>query len=361
MNDHIDLDLLMAQVNLLAMAQRDGVTLKGQGQEKAGPCPGCGGRDRFHVFPDRRRGGEAWKCYQCHDHPDDAIGYLQWFHRMSFEQALAELRTGATVWTVPQPKEIKHEAPPGHPPTEDTLQRATVKLLNNHAVREWLLQRYGLDECAIEIHRLGYVENHWGTRGPGVLIPITVDGVTVTGRVRAFDAEKQGWRYLPWSLNCGAWPWGLDVLCVADEAILVEGEFKAMTVSRVLPTIGIPGVDNFMPSTVAYLNGTRAAFEEQWYERFAHLKTLYVALDRGIDPLWRSEKRKGEAPKRMPRTWVHRLIEKGVNVRLVHLGGWKPDDLINHGEDGLNSFRDAMAQAMPAKFALGSGGKENRK
>src|ERR687886_594278 len=45
------------------------------GGEHAGPCPFCGGRDRFRVQPARGR----WWCRGCSDGPrwQDAIGYVR--------------------------------------------------------------------------------------------------------------------------------------------------------------------------------------------------------------------------------------------------------------------------------------------
>ena len=51
------------------------------GGEYAGPCPFCGGRDRFRVQPLRGR----WWCRGCSDGPrwQDAIGYVRRRDRIS--------------------------------------------------------------------------------------------------------------------------------------------------------------------------------------------------------------------------------------------------------------------------------------
>src|SRR5215813_3575780 len=50
--------------------------------EYAGPCPGCGGKDRFRVWP---REGRYW-CRGC-GRRGDTIQYLRHFHGLSFAEA----------------------------------------------------------------------------------------------------------------------------------------------------------------------------------------------------------------------------------------------------------------------------------
>lgn len=57
--------------------------------EWAGPCPDCGGRDRFLVWPDRPRGG-AFLCRGC-GAKGDGIQFLRQFHGMSYPDACRAL------------------------------------------------------------------------------------------------------------------------------------------------------------------------------------------------------------------------------------------------------------------------------
>ncbi len=63
----IDTTALKSQVDLLALAGRhtalQRVAASGGG-EWAGPCPFCGGQDRFHVQP-QAEGGGRWLCRGC--------------------------------------------------------------------------------------------------------------------------------------------------------------------------------------------------------------------------------------------------------------------------------------------------------
>jgi CHC2 zinc finger len=71
--------------SLLDLVERD-TTLRRvaatHGGEYAGSCPGCGGRDRFRVWPHRGR----WWCRGC-NRRGDAIQFLRDFHGYSFRAA----------------------------------------------------------------------------------------------------------------------------------------------------------------------------------------------------------------------------------------------------------------------------------
>lgn len=58
-------------------------------REWAGPCPGCGGKDRFLVWPERPRGG-AFLCRGC-GAQGDGIQFLREFGGMSYPEACAAL------------------------------------------------------------------------------------------------------------------------------------------------------------------------------------------------------------------------------------------------------------------------------
>lgn len=65
-------------VNLLAIAEADGVVLKRiSPTEYAGPCPKCGGDDRLHVLTRTRQGKQAWFCRNCHPDISDAGDYVR--------------------------------------------------------------------------------------------------------------------------------------------------------------------------------------------------------------------------------------------------------------------------------------------
>jgi len=54
--------------------------------EWQGPCPGCGGEDRFHVWPEQNGDKGGYWCRQCGKHGDN-IQFLRDFEGMSFVDA----------------------------------------------------------------------------------------------------------------------------------------------------------------------------------------------------------------------------------------------------------------------------------
>lgn len=86
--------------------------------EWAGPCPDCGGRDRFLVWPDRPRGG-AFLCRGC-GAKGDGIQFLRQFHGMSYPDACKAL--GLT----PRDSRASYPAKPTPRHTPGTARPVTV-------------------------------------------------------------------------------------------------------------------------------------------------------------------------------------------------------------------------------------------
>jgi hypothetical protein len=79
-------------IPLMDIAERLGVSdLKRGGREWVGPCPVCGGRDRFGINPDKG----AWNCRHCGG--GDGIGLIRHVLACDFKTALAWLMGEAGV------------------------------------------------------------------------------------------------------------------------------------------------------------------------------------------------------------------------------------------------------------------------
>lgn len=79
-------------VNVVDLAKAAGVQLReASAKEWAGPCPKCGGDDRFHVQAD------WWFCRQCHAKRGDAIEFERWLHGLTFTEAVNKLAGVAGV------------------------------------------------------------------------------------------------------------------------------------------------------------------------------------------------------------------------------------------------------------------------
>ncbi|MDL2268297.1 zinc-binding protein, partial [Desulfovibrio sp. OttesenSCG-928-G15] len=67
------------------------------GGEWAGPCPNCGGEDRFVVWPEHPSGavGGKYLCRGCSAEGGDGIQFLRDFLGMSYPEACKELGADA--------------------------------------------------------------------------------------------------------------------------------------------------------------------------------------------------------------------------------------------------------------------------
>ena len=83
--------------------------------EFAGPCPQCGGEDRFIVWPDRPRGG-AYLCRGCGSQ-GDGIQFMREFMGMSYPEACAALglEQKHTTTSLLSARRTHARPPPAHP------------------------------------------------------------------------------------------------------------------------------------------------------------------------------------------------------------------------------------------------------
>src|SRR4030042_4277294 len=80
-------------MTIIELIQSDGFPSKKTGStgggEYAGPCPWCGGDDRFRVWPSQGEFGKYW-CRGC-GRSGDAIQYLRDHRRMTYQEACHHL------------------------------------------------------------------------------------------------------------------------------------------------------------------------------------------------------------------------------------------------------------------------------
>ena len=180
-----DLRTVAAQHTILSRAAGD--------KELEGPCPKCGGVDRFHVKAD------TFFCRQCYPldngRPHDAIAYIQWLHGIDFKEACAMLSGGSAPTTagatVQRPQ---HREPQGVIWDQSEAQgivRNASKLLSNskhgEPGRAYLLGR-GIEPATWEAFGLGYM--------PAVSLPGTWNAETKT-----YTYPKQPAIVIPWYVD----------------------------------------------------------------------------------------------------------------------------------------------------------------
>jgi Toprim domain-containing protein/CHC2-type zinc finger protein len=121
--------------------ERRDIELRRVGKEFIGPCPVCGGRDRFAVNPGKR----VWHCRHC-DRGGDVIALVQHLNGVDFRMAINMLAGGETRPIAPL---IKPE--PGERQHDDAANSARALRLWNIAdkvagsVAEQYLRQRGLD------------------------------------------------------------------------------------------------------------------------------------------------------------------------------------------------------------------------
>lgn len=280
----IDVQSLKNQVNLLDLAGKSTVLRRvasSGGGEWAGPCPFCGGKDRFRVQP-YHPGGGRWLCRGCTQGAwRDVIDYgRRLYPGLSFGEVCQRLAGGAGINAYSHNTSHSHRAnfhdrAPDQPlylSPDSAWQKAALQAIKTCERLLWgregqnamdYLRRRGLDDDTIRYWRLGYSpgfslplspEGERGTEDErlylprGVLIPCLALGEVWYLKIALLPGERvkcQGCRDLVPARQpcpkCGVVNkyrgvkgnranaiFGADELRGADLALFVEGEFDAM-------------------------------------------------------------------------------------------------------------------------------------
>jgi DNA primase len=253
------------QINLLALIERD-TPLKRvsstNGGEYAGPCPWCGGNDRFRVWPHRDNPG-YW-CRQC-QRTGNAVQYIMDRDGVSAQEALSRLGIASHGQRRPSPRLSRPlpnsglysndwEAtrnPEWQQAAGDFVKRAIDALHAPGVGRRGLdyLSRRGLSESVATVYDLGYnpkaYEAHWGNskvhfpagalvipwyesldEGPGKLLKVKYRSVVG----KQFGQATGGARGL----------YGWPKFHPGARVVLVESELCALSVWQVASELVVP-------------------------------------------------------------------------------------------------------------------------
>jgi DNA primase len=157
-------------MNILDLIESDGFVLKKKantyGGEWAGPCPFCGGTDRFLVWPNDK-GGRYW-CRQCKKHGDD-IQYMRDFQKLTYYAACRCLRKtpktrSCSVMPVKEarpifkPKETAMPTSSWSEKAQEFLERCQSCLWSDQGAltRDFLHREKGLSDETIKSAGLGF-------------------------------------------------------------------------------------------------------------------------------------------------------------------------------------------------------------
>jgi len=284
------------------------------GGEWAGPCPFCGGEDRFRVWPTHPGGRGRWWCRGC-DRSGDVYAYLQQRDGLSFPQAVEALTRGSGCRAAPAPQPDLQSASSSlacEPPGKEWQARARAFCdyardclwsAEGLGARTYLAEVRGLAEETIRHFGLGYNPctlydrpvSRWGfDRGRavylsrGLVIPCDLDGVLWYVQVRRpresepllayLGGDIPAWRpeakYMALKGGAGKALFGAAVEDLAGREVLLlcEGEFDAMLAWQALRHL----VD------VATLGGAakgNRGLPGRWHLRLLHYEAILAAYD----------------------------------------------------------------------------------
>lgn len=267
------------------------------GGEHHGPCPRCGGRDRFAVQPNAPGGGR-WSCRQCSPRWGDAVALVMWLEGLDFRAALEHLglegsppqRPTRPTRPARQPQREGPRAgtlradyacndPAWQAAAEDFVSRGmdTLHSPQGERARDYLEGR-GLGEHIVAAAGLGLNDEdqhqQWGPLRVwlprGIIIPWHRDGEgywKINIRRPAGDPKyiqaAGGGNALYWSHTVGS----------SSTVLLVEGELDALLVRTECPVMLRAGL-----STVA-TGSTAGARVLRWVARLAIAREVLVAMD----------------------------------------------------------------------------------
>jgi len=249
-------------------------TARTNGGEWHGPCPKCGGDDRFIAWPEQEPHGRFW-CRRC-DISGDDVDYLVIVQGMTKHEALKVLRPdngqrprktrSASARSTPLLEEVKETTKPPEQwikQARDLCNDATRRLWTD-AGKEGLeyLRRRGLEDETIKAAGLGYIERDdwkrpevWGLvdkkiyiPGPSIVIPKTVDGNIHSVKFRRLSSGYPKYIQISESQTV---LYGMDDVQDFRYMVLTEGEFDALLLRQeagdlaAIATLGSASIDDF--------------------------------------------------------------------------------------------------------------------
>lgn len=266
---------LRQTADLLTLAGRDTHLRRVGASWYAGPCPFCGGRDRFVLknTPD----GWRWLCRHCTDGKYlDAIDYIQRREGVDFKEAIRRLDGGFSPlrdddlppFVQPKPKQPEQQDEQTTEHLFKVTLEAVERLHNPHSPLAALVRAY-LDRRGIlsqtrERALLGAAEVYdpkAGRKRPALAIPYLNSKLVVRGvKYRFCDSAENGLRYIAEKGSANGFYYLPDAIGRSDRLLVVEGEINLLSLVQVGPEVdllstGSQSLSGGMKQTLARLVG----------------------------------------------------------------------------------------------------------
>jgi DNA primase len=264
-SQNLDADSIRASVDLLSLAGQDTRLEKVSsigGGEYAGPCPFCGGEDRFRVQlsspPRKMPAGQRWFCRQCSPKWGDVIGYTMKRDALTFMDALKTL-SGDLASGDLAPRQDREEPEPVNrlqwtetafeflATSQDTLfspegAGALHYLHTQRGLTDETLKRWGIGYNPLE----GWGEPcEWGlAEEDRVFIPkgIVIPCQDAQGLHYVKIRRREGHPKYLMLRGSEVWLYGAQTLAGALTGFLFEGEFDVLLAAQTGYGVGFCGL-----------------------------------------------------------------------------------------------------------------------
>lgn len=249
-------------IDIVDLITRNGFSLtkvRYTSNEYAGPCPFCGGEDRFRVWPKEGSTGGRYWCRGCR-RSGDTIQFLRELKGLSFKEACDYLGVDKTIYRTHLPSSIKPITKPDtwtpknvtdsnevwQAQAQRLITCAEKELDKNTAMKRWLADR-GINAQTIRESHLGFnpksiscQRSDWGLPEKlnpdgkeiklwipvGLLIPYVKDNSIKRIRVRRTNSTNRYYT-LPGS--------SAEMMILGnsrDHIVIVESELDAMLIHQ---------------------------------------------------------------------------------------------------------------------------------
>lgn len=250
------------------------------GGEWQGPCPWCGGKDRFHAWPAEGATGAYW-CRQCERH-GDGIDLVRELRGMGFREACDIVGTphGSEPETKPVERPLEAPGKVWRDRAWSFAEECQARLWESEGYRalEWLRGR-GLCDDAIRTGSFGYNAEdryerpgRWGLLRDkdiwlprGITIPWVIGGEIWRVNIRRPSGEP---KYCGPAGSSNGLYWS-DRLRYGLPVVLVEGEIDAWSAMQAWPE----GV------TAVATGSTAGARRPRWRALLSIASAVIVAFD----------------------------------------------------------------------------------